>query len=147
MIHNPKTLSLSTILEATQRLRQCVDIKADVTKLGDINLKVNVCDAVKPKIRVHHYKWLSEEFRKQYQEWLNERFGFEPIIPPGTILFHSGTVIGDARTMAAIKNIDVEATEYSKLHGKYKHYCPDWDYMAIDETCPEWDCCTCKFEY
>jgi len=23
------------------------------------------------------------------------------------------------------------------------HYCPEWDYMIIDESCPEYECCTC----
>ena len=26
------------------------------------------------------------------------------------------------------------------LTGKYGHWCPDWDYLTIDETCPEWPC-------
>jgi hypothetical protein len=26
---------------------------------------------------------------------------------------------------------------------KYKHFCPDWDYAEIDETYPEFECCTC----
>jgi len=26
------------------------------------------------------------------------------------------------------------------MNGKYKHYCPDWDFLRIDETCPEWPC-------
>jgi len=39
-------------------------------------------------------------------------------------------------------------TDYELLYflgatGKFKHFCPDWDYMAIDETCPEFDACTC----
>jgi hypothetical protein len=29
------------------------------------------------------------------------------------------------------------------LTGKYAHYCPDWDFMTIDETCPEFEACTC----
>lgn len=29
------------------------------------------------------------------------------------------------------------------LKGKYKHYCWEWDEMAIDETCPEFLSCTC----
>lgn len=33
------------------------------------------------------------------------------------------------------------------LIGKKRHYCPDWDYMPIDETCEmEIDCCTCNLE-
>jgi hypothetical protein len=24
-----------------------------------------------------------------------------------------------------------------------KHACPDWDFLEIDETCPEFECCTC----
>lgn len=26
------------------------------------------------------------------------------------------------------------------LTGKYGHWCPDWDDLPIDETCPEWPC-------
>lgn len=39
--------------------------------------------------------------------------------------------------------IDTEQIRFVLLQGKYKHYCPDWDFMAIDETCPEFDACTC----
>lgn len=38
---------------------------------------------------------------------------------------------------------DRETDRYAELNGKYKHYCPEWDFMAIDETCPEWDACLC----
>lgn len=24
-----------------------------------------------------------------------------------------------------------------------RHFCPDWDYMEIDDTCPEFECCLC----
>jgi hypothetical protein len=26
------------------------------------------------------------------------------------------------------------------LTGEYGHWCEDWDYLPIDETCPEWPC-------
>jgi len=26
------------------------------------------------------------------------------------------------------------------LTGIYGHWCPDWDDLPIDETCPEWPC-------
>ena len=26
---------------------------------------------------------------------------------------------------------------------RFSHACPDWDFMVIDETCPEWESCTC----
>ena len=29
------------------------------------------------------------------------------------------------------------------LTGKYKHYCCEWDYLPIDETCPEYEFCYC----
>ena len=29
------------------------------------------------------------------------------------------------------------------LTGKYKHYCYDWDFLPIDETCQEFSCCNC----
>lgn len=41
--------------------------------------------------------------------------------------------------------IDDDVTEdMAKLSGKLKHFCPDWDYMAIDETMPEFEACTCR---
>jgi hypothetical protein len=29
------------------------------------------------------------------------------------------------------------------LRGRYAHYCDDWDGLTVDETCDEWDTCTC----
>ena len=29
------------------------------------------------------------------------------------------------------------------LSGEKAHYCPDWDYLPIDETCEEIEACTC----
>jgi len=29
------------------------------------------------------------------------------------------------------------------LTGNYAHYCPDWDYFPIDDTCVEFQSCTC----
>ena len=43
-------------------------------------------------------------------------------------------------------NIDIHKQleqEYNSLKGKYKHYCNDWDYLPIDETCHEFIACTC----
>jgi hypothetical protein len=28
---------------------------------------------------------------------------------------------------------------------KFKHHCPDWDFMQIDRHDPEFNCCTCNF--
>jgi hypothetical protein len=28
---------------------------------------------------------------------------------------------------------------------KFKHYCPDWDFMLIDRHDSEFECCTCDF--
>ena len=33
------------------------------------------------------------------------------------------------------------------LTGVYGHWCPDWDYLPIDETTPEWPCCSCYPEH
>ena len=33
------------------------------------------------------------------------------------------------------------------LTGKKRHYCPEWDFMPIDETCEfEFEACTCYLE-
>ena len=32
------------------------------------------------------------------------------------------------------------------LIGKYAHWCPEWDYLPIDETCMEFTCCYCYEE-
>lgn len=29
------------------------------------------------------------------------------------------------------------------LQGVFKHYCAEWDYLPIDETCPEFEYCLC----
>lgn len=42
--------------------------------------------------------------------------------------------------------MDAEEIAYQKLKGKCKHYCEDWDGMAIDESCPEFEACTCYSE-
>lgn len=42
------------------------------------------------------------------------------------------------------KHVDRESQAYEKLKGALKHFCPDWDYMAIDENCPEFEACTCQ---
>ena len=31
------------------------------------------------------------------------------------------------------------------LDGHFAHWCYDWDDLPIDETCDEWDTCTCRF--
>jgi hypothetical protein len=31
------------------------------------------------------------------------------------------------------------------LKGVFKHYCPEFDYLPIDETCSEWQFCMCEF--
>lgn len=31
------------------------------------------------------------------------------------------------------------------LTGKMCHYCPDWDYLPIDETCMEYEACNCEW--
>lgn len=41
------------------------------------------------------------------------------------------------------KHVDRESEAFNKLKGVKKHFCPDWDYMAIDETCPEFESCHC----
>lgn len=41
--------------------------------------------------------------------------------------------------------IDHERAAFAKLTGKFRHYCDDWDGMAIDETCHEFTCCGCSF--
>lgn len=42
------------------------------------------------------------------------------------------------------KHVDRESQVYERLTGVKKHFCPDWDYMAIDENCPEFEACTCE---
>jgi hypothetical protein len=39
--------------------------------------------------------------------------------------------------------MDYEERQYNKLTGKRRHYCPDWDGMAIDEHSPEYAVCAC----
>lgn len=39
----------------------------------------------------------------------------------------------------------MELPEYPKIPeaSKFRHKCPEWDYMDIDETYPEFECCIC----
>lgn len=39
--------------------------------------------------------------------------------------------------------IDHEEEAYKLLTGKYKHYCLEYDGLAIDETCVEFENCLC----
>lgn len=32
------------------------------------------------------------------------------------------------------------------LTGAHAHWCPDWDYLPIDDTCSEVAGCTCQWE-
>lgn len=32
------------------------------------------------------------------------------------------------------------------LTGKYAHWCPEFDYLPIDESCFEFEYCLCEFE-
>lgn len=53
------------------------------------------------------------------------------------------------------KVVDVEIEEFDTwdqdckrwmgrtLRGKFSHYCCDWDFLPIDETCIEFRCCFC----
>lgn len=41
------------------------------------------------------------------------------------------------------KHVNRESKVFERLKGKMKHFCPDWDYMAIDENCPEFEACAC----
>lgn len=43
------------------------------------------------------------------------------------------------------KYVDRESEVFKRLKGKFRHFCQDWDMMAIDETCDEIEACTCNF--
>lgn len=32
---------------------------------------------------------------------------------------------------------------YASLTGKFRHWCPEWDDLPIDETMPEFEACVC----
>lgn len=32
------------------------------------------------------------------------------------------------------------------LQGEFSHYCEEWDSLPIDETCQEFEACTCQFK-
>ena len=48
-------------------------------------------------------------------------------------------------TDAELSEFDKESTKFygQPLHGKYKHFCADFDYLPIDENCYEFKYCTC----
>ncbi len=43
-------------------------------------------------------------------------------------------------------DLNKEISTFNSLEGNFKHYCPDYDYMAIDENCPEFENCLCYTE-
>jgi len=45
-----------------------------------------------------------------------------------------------------VSKVNHEELVFAQLTGKYKHYCSDWDEMAIDENCAEFASCTCFIE-
>lgn len=36
--------------------------------------------------------------------------------------------------------------EWSDKHGKFLHWCPDWDFLLISSEDPEFLACTCTFK-
>lgn len=42
--------------------------------------------------------------------------------------------------------VDCQKWHGRVLTGNYRHWCPDWDYLPVDDTCIEFECCTCKKE-
>lgn len=57
--------------------------------------------------------------------------------------------------MNLLERIEAAKTDWEKdslrwhgrvLTGNKCHWCPDWDYLAIDETCREFEVCTCVWE-
>lgn len=42
-----------------------------------------------------------------------------------------------------MKPVDHEMIAFNKLTGKYKHYCYEYDGLAIDESCVEFVACRC----
>lgn len=41
---------------------------------------------------------------------------------------------------------DCEHHHGKVLTGKYAHWCPDFDYLPIDETCFQFEYCNCEWE-
>lgn len=42
--------------------------------------------------------------------------------------------------------MDYEQRRLSTLRGSYRHFCWDWDCMAIDEHSPEFEHCHCHIQ-
>lgn len=40
---------------------------------------------------------------------------------------------------------NIEEFVFENLRGRFRHYCHEWDGLAIDETCSEFGYCTCDF--
>lgn len=41
---------------------------------------------------------------------------------------------------------DCETWRGLVLTGRYAHWCPHWDNLPMDETCPEWPCGCREFD-
>jgi hypothetical protein len=51
----------------------------------------------------------------------------------------------DKQAEKEINELDEESIKYygKPLEGKYKHFCAEFDYRPIDETCEEFQYCLC----
>jgi hypothetical protein len=65
----------------------------------------------------------------------------EKVASPGNRPRDEGSAPRDRKDHMSIKHYEQEQME--KLTGQYRHYCPEFDGMAIDETCPEFEYCLC----
>ena len=64
---------------------------------------------------------------------------------------HQWDFVGTVMSEQLIEYSDDWKEDCIKFHekvltGPKSHWCPDWDYLPIDETCNEFDYCTCDFE-
>lgn len=118
------------------------------------------------KARNKPYALLTEEFKNQYRKQARAVLSEvhvslsrpTPAMKQAAADFIGNYDIAHEAIRLAIaasplaKERDMDPAELSKimeerhmkiLTGKFKHYCWEWDGMAIDETCAEFEVCSC----
>jgi len=56
------------------------------------------------------------------------------------------TAIHYAPTVGTVPCLQLNSLSRSAFVALYKHLCPDWDFLEIDEESAEFDACTCKID-